>query len=160
VKRRITSRAISSASAWSILADDLRPAAAEEVSPLAPDRQNLDRLTLVLAHEGRRGLRQIRVEGPGQPLVGRDEHEQVARVAARVHQRVPEVLARLRGQVCQHLRHLHGEGARRDRALLRTLQLRRRDHLHGLRDLLRILDRLDAPADVEEVCHRTVDGSQ
>src|SRR5919199_5343498 len=27
-------------------------------------------------------------------------------------------------------------------------QLRRRDHLHGLRDLLRVLDRLDPPADV------------
>ena len=33
---------------------------------------------------------------------------------------------------------------------LRAAQLRRADHLHGLRDLLRRLDRADAPPDIKE----------
>src|SRR5579885_1814203 len=140
-----------------VLADDLDAAAAEEVSAFAPDGEELDGLVRVLVDEGLRGLDEMRVEGPGQTLVRRDQHEQVAAVAARVHERVVEVFARARREVGQNLRHLHRERARGDGALLRALELRSRDHLHGLRDLLRVLHRLDAPAYVEEISHRKSD---
>src|SRR5437868_3755157 len=63
-----------------VLADDLHGAAAEEVAPLSTDGQKLDRLPGVLAHEGLRGLDEVRVERAGQAFVGGDEHEQVALV--------------------------------------------------------------------------------
>jgi hypothetical protein len=43
--------------------------------------------------------------------------------------------------------------ARRDHAILRAAQLGRRDHLHGLGDLLRVLDRADAPPDIDQARH-------
>src|SRR2546423_10919328 len=140
-----------------VLADYLDVAASEEVAPFATDGQKLDGLVGVLAHEGLRGLDEVRVEGTGQPLVCRDEDEQVALVAASVEQGVVEVFARVRGEVCEHFGHLHCEGSRGDGAILRALQLRSRDHLHGLRYLLRVLDRLDASANVEEVSHNLSD---
>ena len=45
---------------------------------------------------------------------------------------------------------LAGERPRRDDALLRAAQLRRGDHLHRLRDLLRRLHGANAPAHVNE----------
>ena len=46
------------------------------------------------------------------------------------------------------------ERRRRDRRLLRLAHLRRRHHLHGLGDLRRAADRLDAPAELagEAMC--------
>ena len=46
-----------------------------------------------------------------------------------------------------------GVRTRGDHAILRAAQLRRRDHLHGLGDLLRVLHRADAPADVDQAGH-------
>ena len=42
------------------------------------------------------------------------------------------------------------------RGLLRLAHLRRRHHLHGLGDLRRVLDRLDAPADVACAGHERI----
>jgi hypothetical protein len=47
-----------------------------------------------------------------------------------------------------HLVHQNRKPPARQRRQLRLAHLRGRDHLHGLRDLRRVLDRLDASADV------------
>src|SRR5213078_3868358 len=60
------------------------------------------------------------------------------------------------GSVCklaQHLHHLVSKRARGYNATLGAFQLRGRDHLHGLGYLLRVLDRLESPADVEKIRH-------
>ena len=44
-------------------------------------------------------------------------------------------------------------GAGEHGALLRATQLGRRDHLHGLGDLPRVLDTADATPKIEYVCH-------
>ena len=53
-------------------------------------------------------------------------------------------------QVVEDAQHLSRVRTAADDALLRLAQLRRRDHLHGLRDLLRRLDRADAPTNVDQ----------
>ena len=55
-----------------------------------------------------------------------------------------------RGDIAQHLVHALGIGPRRLRRGLRAAQLRGRDHLHGLGDLLRRLGGGDAVAQVLE----------
>ena len=50
----------------------------------------------------------------------------------------------------EHALHLHGIGPGVDDALLRAAQLRRGDHLHRLRDLLRVLHRANAAAEVDQ----------
>src|SRR5262245_48833495 len=57
------------------------------------------------------------------------------------------------GEVLNRRFELVGIRPRRDRRLLRATQLRRRDHLHRLGDLLRAAHRSDAPADGFEACH-------
>jgi len=47
---------------------------------------------------------------------------------------------RAAGQAAEHHRHLLRVGPRGENALLRALELRRGHHLHGLGDLLRVLD--------------------
>ena len=66
-----------------------------------------------------------------------------------------KILVRATGQRCQHFRHLVSKGPRRYYAILRALELRRGDHFHGLGDLLRILDRLDSPANVQKIRHES-----
>ena len=56
----------------------------------------------------------------------------------------------------QHLPQQRRVGTRRDHAILRPAQLGRRDHLHGLGDLLRVLDRPDAPPDVDQTGHCSI----
>ena len=51
-------------------------------------------------------------------------------------------------------------GPRRHRALLRAAQPGRRDHLHGLGDLARVLYAADAPSKIEYVRHCSVLSSQ
>ena len=50
----------------------------------------------------------------------------------------------------QHALHLHGVRPRVHDALLRAAQLRRGDHLHRLRDLLRVLHRAHAAPEVNQ----------
>ena len=54
------------------------------------------------------------------------------------------------GDASEHALHLHGVRTRVGDPLLRAAQLGRSDHLHGLRDLLRVLHRADAPAEVNQ----------
>ena len=58
------------------------------------------------------------------------------------------------GEAAEHALHLQREGPRAHQAFLGAAQLRRRDHLHGLGDLLRVLDRTHAPAEIDERRHR------
>src|SRR5262245_35976696 len=64
-----------------------------------------------------------------------------------------KIFTGLSREVGQHLPHFVGERARVHHPVLRSFELRRRDHLHGLGDLLGVLNRLDTPADVQEICH-------
>src|SRR2546428_8097909 len=57
------------------------------------------------------------------------------------------------GQAVQHARHLPGARPRAHHALLGAAQLRRRDHLHGLGDLLRRFHGADAPPDIDQRRH-------
>ena len=57
------------------------------------------------------------------------------------------------GESAEYLDHFVCEWPGGYDTILRALELRSRDHLHGLGDLLGILNRLDAPSYVEEVCH-------
>ena len=57
------------------------------------------------------------------------------------------------GQSTENLNHLISKRAGRNNSILRTLELRGRDHFHGLGDLLRVLNRLNAPANVQEIGH-------
>jgi hypothetical protein len=74
-----------------------------------------------------------------------DDHERAGagRALADDQQRVDRRVD-ASGHARQHALHLHGVRPRRHDALLRTTQLRRGDHLHRLRNLLRVLDRADA----------------
>ncbi len=66
---------------------------------------------------------------------------------------------RARGDVPEHLGHLPGIGARREHGLLGSPELRCRDHLHGLGDLLRALHAPDPTADVDQRWHRLLASS-
>ena len=57
------------------------------------------------------------------------------------------------GQSTQNLNHLVSKWPGRNNSILRTLELRRRDHFHGLGDLLRVFNRLNTPADIQEIGH-------
>jgi hypothetical protein len=54
------------------------------------------------------------------------------------------------GETVQHALHPLGEGAGPDDAILSAAQLRCRDHLHGLGDLLRRFHRANAPPEVKQ----------
>ncbi len=64
-----------------------------------------------------------------------------------------ETLIGSASEFAKHLHHFVREGASGNDSILRTLELRRRDHLHGLGDLLRIFDRLKAATNVQKVRH-------
>src|ERR1700730_19089055 len=67
-----------------------------------------------------------------------------------------EILLGARSYCAQHLSHLVGERTRCNHALLRAFQLCGRDHFHGLSYLLRVLNRLKTPSDVEQVGHENL----
>ena len=102
-----------------------------------------------LADQLQRAPDNVRVEGAGQSLVGRDDHDLSARALALLEQRVYGLVA-AGDQVAEQLGHLGGVGTRGDDPLLGAPQLRRRHQLHRARDLLRRLDGADPPLDVAE----------
>jgi len=54
------------------------------------------------------------------------------------------------GHAAEHALHLRRERTRGHDTVLRAAQLRRGHHLHGLRDLLRVLDRSDPAPQVDQ----------
>src|SRR4029079_19271330 len=115
---------------------------------------DLDLLVSVLAHESLCCLREVCIESATQTFVSSDQDQQVTLIAAIVEQRMMKIFVGALRELAQNLRHLVCKRARRDNAVLRASELRGRHHLHGLGDLLRVRDRLDAPADVEKIRHR------
>jgi hypothetical protein len=59
-----------------------------------------------------------------------------------------KIFARTVRESGKHFHHFVRERSRRCHTVLCALQLRRGNHFHGLRDLLRVLDRLNPPANV------------
>jgi hypothetical protein len=102
----------------------------------------------MLSQKNLSGFDQIGVESAAQPFVGGDQKNAVTLIATRIQQRMMKILRCLRREVLKHLAHLLSEGTRIKHAVLRPAQLRRRDHFHGLGDLLGILNRLNSPANV------------
>ena len=93
------------------------------------------------------------LKAPHKSFVGSHEHQQVTFITASVQQWMMKVFVGPIGQSAEDFDHLVRKRTRSNNAILRTLELRSRDHLHGLGDLLRVLDRLYAPADVEKIRH-------
>jgi hypothetical protein len=122
--------------------------------PLRADDLQLGGLPGVdgLGEQPRRGADDVRVEPAAQPLVGGDHHHQDAVVAVVLEQRVRLGVARV-ARAVQDLHHLPRVRTRREHGLLRAAELGRGDHLHGLRDLLRVLDAADPASDVDECGH-------
>src|ERR1039457_3074768 len=142
-----------------IFAGDEDGALAEEVATLAADQLELDFDAGALRLEALRTLDEVGIESAGQALVGGDEHQQDALFVAPGEQRVlghALVAGDGRGDVAQHLAQHRAVGAGADGAILRAAQFRRRDHLHGLGDLLRVFDRADAPPDIDQTRHEVV----
>ena len=125
-----------------------------EVARLAPDHDQRDLGGVRLAHELERAADDVGVEGAGQPLVRRDDHDLAARPLALLEERMlVSSLPSGAHQSAEQLGHLARVGARREDALLGPAELRRRDELHRARDLLRGLDGADPPLDVVKGRH-------
>ena len=110
----------------------------------------------MLRDELLRRLDQVGVESAGQAAVAGDHQQQNALLRPPRQQRdlfAVVLLGRGLRHIGQHAPDDLRVGARRDHPVLRAAQLGRRDHLHGLGDLLRVLDRADAPAEVDQARH-------
>ena len=136
------------------LVEHVEAAALEEVAALAADERHRDvaairRLRLV-DRELQRRLGDVGVEAAAQAAVGGDHDQQRARrQRIVVQQRVRRVVG-ARRQVVEDPEHFLRVRTAAQNAFLRAAQLRGRDHLHGLRDLLRRLDRANAPTNVDQ----------
>ena len=96
------------------------------------------------------------VERSAKSLVRADEHDSAfTGVAAFLGERMLEVGDRC-GDFRQHAVHQVRVGPTGHGCVLRTAHLGRRHHLHGLGDLGRVLDRLDASANVARAGHASV----
>ena len=131
------------------LATSCRPRARDELRGLAAGGDEDRRRRIEL----RREAEHVGVERAAQALVGGDQDHR-----APPDRRAPRAAdARSRGARTVALRWMRyssrANGPRRDRRLLRLAHLRRRHHLHGLGDLRRAADRLDAPAKVAGAVH-------
>ncbi len=130
-----------------VFAHDLSTAAIE-IPAFSADRHEFDFLVGVLLKKSLRGFQQVGIKSSTQTFVGSYQDRQIAFVTARIEQWMVELFRSLRGQFAQDFAHLVGKRTRIDNAILRAFQFRRRDHLHRFGDLLSVLDRLNAPANV------------
>ncbi len=140
-----------------VLDDLLLVEATQLLVALAADAEELDLLAFRHQRIGplAREPHDRRVERAAQSALGGADHEQMHAVAAGAGEqprRRVEVADR-GGDVAEHLVHALGIGPRRLGRRLRAPQLRGRDHLHGLGDLLRRLGGGDAHAHVLEAGH-------
>src|SRR5829696_6438927 len=67
-----------------------------------------------------------------------------------------EILIGSLRELAEHFSHFVRKRTRHHDAILRAFEFSGRDHFHGLGDLLRVLYRLNAPANVEKVRHRLI----
>ena len=119
---------------------------------LSADRLHVDVLSLrsSFSDEGLAGPDDVRVEGACKALVASDEDDKDVLLLALLQQRMHDVAGVFVVEVgaanegLKHVRDHARVGPGQHRTLLRTAQLRRRNHLHGLGDLPRVLDTADA----------------
>ena len=139
------------------LDDLLAVDAAQLIGALAADAEDLDLFALV--HQRIRPLARQphdrRIERAAQAALGGADHQQMNLVGAGAGEQARRRVAAgdAGGDVAEHAVHALGERARGFRRHLRAAQLGRRDHLHGLGDLLRRLGGGDANAHVLEGGH-------
>jgi hypothetical protein len=131
---------------------------AEVVAALAANDRDLDVVVarLLLPQEALGAPRDVAVEASREPAVrGDDDEEDAPRVGVGHQERVlvEVVRAHPRREPAHDLTELLRVGTRRDHPLLGALQLRGGHHLHGLGDLLGVLDAADALADVAQRRH-------
>src|SRR5712692_58232 len=121
--------------------------AQQEITAFAPERHVLLLVRIVLGHVAGAGADVVDVERTGQPFVCGHEDHHCPRAFAPHQERVLVLGGALAGRL-QDLEHLLGVRPRRQHRRLRAAQSRRGDHLHGLGDLLRVLDAVDPADDV------------
>src|SRR5690606_4017877 len=128
--------------------DDVRVQPAEERDALRADDAELrfDALIAPLAQVVQDHAELVDVQRAAESAVRRDDDVADPPAVALLALWLALVRVRLR-QVADHGADMLGVRARRFHALLRAPQLRRRNHLHGLRDLLRILYAVDLRPD-------------
>src|SRR6266576_3269377 len=129
------------------LGDDVAPITEQEVAPLAAERHVALLLRVMLVHVARRRADVVDVDRAAKAAVGCHEDHDRALALAPDQERVL-VLGGALADRLQDLDHLVGVRPRRLDGGLRLAKPRRRHHLHRLRDLLRVLDRVDATDDV------------
>ena len=139
------------------LDDLLRILAAELIGALAADAEDLDGLALADQRVDllTRQANDRRVERAAQAALGGADHQQMDLILAGAGQQLRRGIdvGHRAGDVAEHLLHALRIGPRGLGRGLCAAQLRRRDHLHGLGDLLRRLGRGDADAHVFETGH-------
>ncbi len=140
-----------------LLVDSGGVALAEGVARLAADGFDINVLAsgAALVDEVLSGLDDVRVEGAGEALVACDDDDQDVLLFALDEERMHDIagVAHAADERFQHVRDHLGVGPGEHGSLLRAAQLGRRDHLHGLGDLPRVLDTADASPKIEYVCH-------
>src|SRR5205814_4589112 len=99
-------------------------------------------------------FREVGVESATQTFVGSNQNEQITLVAAKIEQRMMEVFIGSLRELAEDLHHFVRKRPRRDHTILRALELRGRNHLHGFGNLLRVLYRLNSPANIQKIRHR------
>jgi len=129
------------------LGDHVAPVPEQEVATFPAQRDVAWLIGVVLLHIARRGADVVDVDCARQSLVGRDQDHHRALALAADQERVL-VFRRALADRLQHLEHLVGVGSRRLHSGLRPPEARRGHDLHRLRDLLSVLDRVDAADDV------------
>ncbi len=109
-------------------------------------RLTCESLRFALPHEFGALSHDVAVEPAAQPAIaGDDEHFDLLPFAL-LQQGMGGSIHTL-AQIARHTSHLEGVGARRQNTVLRSLQLRRGHHLHGLGNLLCILEGRNFPAE-------------
>ena len=107
-------------------------------------------------YKGLRCFFEVRIEGATQTLISSNQDQQVSFIAAQIEKRMMKVFVRSFRELTNHLDHLVSKWTSSDDSILCALELRRRNHFHGLSDLLRVLYRLYSSANVQEIRHRLI----
>src|SRR5262249_53786094 len=126
-------------------------AAPEEVAPFPPDEPELARAGGGLDDVRARSLDHVGVETAAEAPVASDYDDEGFRGGGGLALNEKRMNRGIdaRRDARQHALHLHRVRPRIHDALLRAAQFRGGDHLHRLRDLLRILDRADPAPEID-----------
>src|SRR5580700_3657785 len=151
---------LDASSAFGCIRLDDREATAQKIAALAADGLNVDVLVLEIIDKLQRGLQHIGIEGARESAITSDHDDENGLLGSPAAKQGMEGQAgggidqfgaadRRLQNVGQHLR----VGTSRQGAFLGAAQLGRRDHLHGLGDLARVLHAADTTPKIEYVGH-------